>query len=298
MADEQEAIAPIEQAEPAIAPEATTELPADEPVAIPDSLETEEATGDEPTGEPEADDTDELEFGFEKYTVPKKLKAAVEDWRAATTKKEQTVSERQRALDAREAEITQQAQVTEEELQDRAMLVGIKSQLEQYRNTDWVALWRNDPIAAGEHQARFQQLQQFEAQTSASLNEKQTARTQKAQQELAKRIEETQEFARKEIPGWKPDLDAKLIEFAVSEGVTQDFLRSNMSPVLYKFLHRAFIGNQALQKATSPKPAAPLKPLETVNGKATPNARVDLASADMEAYVAARKRGVGGKLTL
>jgi hypothetical protein len=295
MADEELAIAPVEQAQPAIAPEATTELPADEPVAIPDSLETEEATGDEPTGEPEAEETDELDFGFEKYTVPKKLKAAVEEWRAATTKKEQTVSERQRALDAREAEITQQAQVTEEELQDRAILVGLKSQLDQYRNTDWVNLWRTDPVAAGEHQARFQQLQQLEAQTSASLNAKQTERTQKAQQAFAKRIEETEAFARKEIPGWKPELDVKLIEFATSEGVPQEFLRANMSPTLYKLLHRAYIGSQTLQKAAAPKPAAALKPLETVTGKATPTARADLASADMDAYIAARRKGIGGK---
>ena len=296
MADEQLAVASAtEQAVPAIDQDATSVIPADEPEVILEPGETElegDATGELAAGD---DETDELDFGFEKYTVPKKLKAAVEEWRAATTKKEQGVSERQRALDAREAEITQQAKVTEEELQDRATLVGIKSQLDQYRKTDWVALWSSDPVAAGQHQARFQQLQQQEAEASARLNEKQTERTQKAQQEFAKRIEETEAFARKEIPGWKPELDVKLIEFATSEGVPQDFLRANMSPTLYKLLHRAFIGTQTLQKNTAPKPAAPLKPLETVNGKATPATRTDLASADMEAYIAARKKGIGGK---
>ena len=74
-------------------------------------------------------------------------------------------------------------------------------------------------------------------------------------------------------------------------------LQDNWSPQLLKLLHRAHLGHNLLTKQTSaPKPTVvPPQPLQTVAGKSSPMNRSDLGSADMETYVALRKKGVGGK---
>ena len=300
MADEAETAAPIEQAAPAIetvAAETETTAPADvtERILAPDEVQASEEAGQEQPQEPSDDETDELDFGFEKYTVPKKLKEAVETWRAATTKKEQDVADRRKALDA---EHEQRSKATDEELHDRAVLLGVNAQIEQYKDVDWVTLARTDPIGYNEHKARYDQLKEAAAQTAKSLETKQTERTQNAERDLANRVEETLKFAREKIPGFKPELIGTLVEFAQSEGIPEAAIKSNWSPSLLSLLHKAHIGNLTLQKQANlpkPTPAVPLTPLAKVTGNSTPAARTDLASADMEAYVAARRAGVGGK---
>lgn len=300
MADEAETAAPIEQAAPAIETVAA-EVPAapvDETERIPapgEEVQASEEGAEVSQQEPSDEDADELEFGFEKYTVPKKLKTAVEEWRAATTKKEQEVAERRKALDA---EHEQRSKATDDELNDRATLIGINARLDEYKNVDWIALNRQDPVAYNEHRAIHDQLKQAAADTAKSLETKQAERTQTAERDLANRVEETLKFAREKIPGFKPELIGTLVEFAQSEGISEAAIKSNWSPSLLKLLHKAHIGNLTLQKQANlpkPTPAVPLTPLAKVTGNSTPIARADLASADMEAYVAARRAGVGGK---
>lgn len=297
MADEAAtAIAPVEQAAPAIDPavaEDVTATPADEPERI---LAPGEEQASEPDGSQQSDEeTDELEFGFEKYKVPKKLKDAVETWRSATTKKEQEVAERRKALDA---EHEQRSKATDDELRDRAVLIGLNARMDEYKNVDWVTLARTDPVAYNEHQAIYGQLKQAAEETNASLTAKQTERTQTAERDLANRVEETLKFAQEKIPGFKPELIGTLVEFAQAEGIPEAAIKANWSPSLLNLLHKAHIGNLTLQKQSNlpkPPPAVPLAPLTTVSGKSTPAARTDLASASMEDYIAARRAGVGGK---
>jgi hypothetical protein len=74
-------------------------------------------------------------------------------------------------------------------------------------------------------------------------------------------------------------------------------LEANWSPQLLKLLHRAHLGHNLLTKqATAPKlPTPTVQPLQTVAGTKSAPTSGDLGSLDMEAYVAARKKGVGGK---
>lgn len=298
MADEAAVVAPVEQAAPAIetvAIETETTAPAEEPERILAPEEVASEISDEGQQQEQSDDeTDELEFGFDKYKVPKKLKEAVETWRAATTKKEQEVAERRKALDA---EHEQRSKATDEELRDRAVLIGLQARMDEYKAVDWVTLSRTDPVAYNEHQAIFNQLKQAADETNASLKTKQTERTQAAERDLANRVEQTLKFAQEKIPGFKPELIGTLVEFAQAEGIPEDAIKANWSPNLLNLLHKARLGHLTLQQqATLPKPtpAVPLTPLAKVGGNSTPAARSDLASASMEDYIAARRKGVGG----
>lgn len=306
MADEAAAVAaPIEQAAPAVETVATeTETPT---APVDDGPQLILEPGEEADAEAEAaeaaalaaaeEEFEDVDWNGKTFRGPKGLKDGIL-MQSAFTQKTQAVAEERKALESRRAEIDQQAAATEEELRDRAVLLGVNAQIEQYKDVDWVTLARTDPVGYNEHRARFDQLKAAAAETAESLKAKQTERTQKAERDLATRVEETLKFAREKIPGFKPELIENLVQFAQAEGIPEEAIKSNWSPALLNLLHKANIGNLTLQKQSNlpkPAPAIPLTPLAKVGGKSTPAARTDLATADMEAYVAARKAGVGGK---
>ena len=296
MADEELAIAPTEQAQPAIASEATTApevIEDDGNVAIP---EPGEEVDEAPVAEapPEDDDTEEVEWNGKTFKAPKGVKDGIL-MHADYTRKRQADAEKAKALDTRQAEIEQQAAATEDELRDRAVLLGVNAQLDNYKNVDWVTLWRTDPVAAGEHQARYQQLQQAAQEASEGLKTKQAERTQKAERELATRVEETLKFASEK--GIKSEQIGEIVKFLEADGIPEEAIKRNWSPAFLTLAHKAMIGHQTLAKQTAAPPRAPalpLKPLATVGGKSASAGTTDLASMEMDAYVAARRKGLGG----
>jgi hypothetical protein len=303
MADEQLAIAPSGP-ETATVPEATTEQTnVDEPVRIPSPEEASEEQQATEAAQVE-DETVEVEWDDGKtYKIPKALESGILKNKDYTTKT-QSVAAKAKELESREAEITQRLQATDEELNTRAQLRQVDAEIERFKDYDWNAFQQarqTDLLGAQEAWDYAQHLRQTKAGLEQVLGQSQQKRAQAAQQDLAKRFHETLAEAPKFIPGWTPETADKtideLVRFANSEGIPEQFLKDNWSPTLLKFIHRAQLGHNLLSKTqAAPKPpAVPLAPLATVNGKSTPAARGDLASADMETYVALRKKGVGGK---
>lgn len=249
--------------------------------------ETSAEAGDQPEYEP---DLVEIELNGKKYAVPAELKDGYL-MQADYTRKSQANAELARALDARKAEVEAQFNVSEEVLQARAALMVHDNQLEQFKNTNWQQFENDDPVGAMSAWRQFQQLKETRGNIAAYLHEQQTTRSAKAEQETANRMRETREFAESKIPGWTPEVDAKITEFALSHlGQTVDTLKAAYSPNVYKTLHLAWLGHQSLikQQAT-PKPSAPnIQPLRTVSAKAS--APVSKAPEDMsmDEYVAFR----------
>lgn len=294
MADEEITVSASEPA-----PEPTIAAP--EPVVekeVPQDITEPEAVAEPETEEPVAEAEPEfvtVERNGKTYQIPKELEGELL-MQSDYTKKTQSVSEKAKELEAREAGIAQQLEATEEELRDRALVLQAKAELDQYEALDWQALWDQDPLNAGKHQARYQMLQREYDKTNASLTAKQTERTQKAERDFATRVEQTATFAREKIPGWKPEMTESLVKLALDAGVPDAELKRVWSPAVLKLLHQAHIGNLAMQKQATAKPApAPLAPLATVTGKSTPAASKTLADVangdDMEAYAAMRKAG-------
>lgn len=260
MADDEEAIAALE-------------TPASGEVETPE-IETEVEEG-EPLGE----DEDELEFGFKKYRVQKELKEAVEALRADHTQKTQTASARQKALDDREASIKQQAEVSEAEIEARAQLHGVKAELEKFGKLtaeDWAAHRRQDPMGTADAERYEAILRNKQAELEGKLGTATTERTQKAQQDFAKRVEETLAEAPKIIgPGYKgAETITKLAKFLNEDlGVPETVITQNWSPVMLKLAHLANLGHELTKKAAS-KPAtvaAPAaQPLQTVRAANPP----------------------------
>lgn len=288
MDGEQESIASVEAGTP-IEPEMEQEQPVN--LDAPETDVEAETDGAEAIQGPD-DDLEEFEWNGKQIKAPKGLKDNLL-MHADYTKKTQEVAATRKELEEREQRIAQQSQASEEELNARATLVSINQQLQQYANVNWDQLEQDDPIGAQQHWRKFQMLQQQKGQTVNDLAAKQYERTQLAQQEDAKRLEETYRFAQT-IPGWSQDTDKRIVDYAASEGIELSVLKANITPQFYNILHKAMLGDAALKKqTTAPKPTAPSKPLTVVSAKKNAPATRSLAEMDMDEYVAARRAGRG-----
>lgn len=297
MTDETMVLAPEEPETPAIGQGEDNE----QPVTLPelgDETAIEGQDGGDPAegddgGEPEPEEFDMIEFEGKQYQVPKALKAGFM-MQADYTRKTQDIAARGRELEERATAIAQQAQASEQEMAARASLIGIDQQLQQYSQVNWDQLEQEDPMGAQQHWRRYQMLTNQRQQVVQDLAARQYQRTQEAQQDLAKRIEETQTFAKQNIKGWTPELDSQIIEFAKSKGATEPALKDAMSPLVYEMLYLARIGEQVLSRQASPKPKQQAAtPLKTVAAKTNAPVRKSLSEMSMEEYAAARSRGVG-----
>lgn len=293
MADEQENIDSPELESPAIEVEQdpTTNDNEVEEAETPETAELVE--GADEALEPEVEYA-EIERNGKKYQVPKELESEFL-MQGDYTRKTQEVAAQRKELEAFEAKVRQQAQFTEEELTERATLVNVNSQLEQYKAVDWNAWEQEDPMAANSHWRQFQTLKEQRAELTANLGQRQEFRTLEAQQDIAKRIEETKKFAQAEIKGWTPAIDEQILGFTQQMGIDKEAIVQAMNPQVYKILHMAWVGSQALNKPanTAPKinPKVEIKPLSTVSAKSSPTGRVNVAEIDnMDEYAAARRK--------
>jgi hypothetical protein len=290
MEGEQEATAELET--PAIEPEAT-----EQPVDL-EAQRREEAAGDEPALEPDTpaepeDDSEEFDWNGKRIKAPKGLKDGVL-MHADYTKKTQTLAQERKELEQRATALKQQSAASQAEIQLRAELFNLKGGLDQYQNVDWDRWSQEDPIAANDGWRRFQQLKDQAGQKIGALKQKEQERTKAEQQSFAKRREETRSYAQTKIPGWSPEVDNKITEFALKElAADEGVLRTvATSPQMYRALHLAWLGHQTMQKANAPapKPVTPPTPLTVVAAKANPPARKSLGDMSMDEYAAFRDK--------
>lgn len=288
MADELESVASpgLETATPT-APEPREEPRNDN---LPEVEASEEVSGaDIP---PPEDDDEEYDLDGKKFRAPKTLKERML-MHADYTRKTQEAAAIRRELEQQREAVAQQAQQSDEEIQARGQLWQVNQQLEQYAQVNWEAWEQQDPIDAQRGWRTYQQLKEASAKAESFISQRANERTQTAQRETATRIEQTREYAQKNIKGWTPEIDAKITQYAASR-FTPEQLRAAINPEVYQLLYEGWVGKQALTKqpaSTTPKPAP--APLQTVQARQAPAARKSYADMSMEEYVAARKAGRG-----
>lgn len=278
---------------------------ADEPQRIPGPEEVipEEGAGLEPV-----DDFDDYEYDGKTFKAPRTLKeklSRLDSMDKDYTTKSQSNAELRKALDAREAHVEERLKATDEELNVRSQLRFVDAELERFKDFGWPQYQealRVDPLGAQEAWAYAQNLRDQKAGLSEQLKQAETKRSEVAQQDFAKRVQETLSQATKIIPGSTPETVGKAIaelaDWAHSRGIPEQALKSNWSPQLLDLLYHAKVGHGLLTKqATAPKPAQTVvpQPLKMVGGGKPAATSGDLATLDMEGYVAARRKGVGGR---
>lgn len=271
----------------------TPEVENDEPQTLDDTLDADAIEGEEQEdgegAEPDAEFV-EIERNGKRFSIPKDLEGELM-MHADYTRKTQETSALKKAQDARAEELDLRAAATEEELETRAAVRFMDQQMNQWANLDWARLEQDDPLTAQSEWRKYQQMQALHGQAKAALDEKQKERSATAEREFATRLRETEDFARKNIPGFSAELDNKIADFARSElGHDEDTLKKAYNPRDYKALYLAYLGHQTLSRQNA-KPSAPqAKPLTTIASKAAPAARKSLGDMSEAEYVAHRKQ--------
>lgn len=282
---------------PDTAPDEAPAAPAvNEPETIEDQPSAHSPAEDEGTeGEAPAPDDDLEEFEWEGKPIkgPKGLKDGVL-MHSDYTRKTQEVAAQRRELEATAKRVQEQAQSLAADIDKRAEYLAVSKQMEQYQKIDWRTWIATDPVAAQQGQFEYQELQRQQNALGQELNQRAAKRAEEAQQakqaDLAKRLQETSDYARKTIKDWAPETDKQVVDFALAQGVQFDDLQAAMNPTIYGILHKAMKYDQLLSKPAAKPKQPPATPLQMVGAKANPPAKVTLATADMEQYVALRKK--------
>lgn len=281
MADEQEAIAELETEQP--------EVEAEQPETIQPEVEA-ESVEQQPT---EEDEFEEFDWNGQKVKGPKGLKDGVL-MHGDYTKKTQEVASQRKELEQRATALQEQAQAGEAEMHARAAVVIIDEQLKAYQNINWQQWEEQDFMAAQRGWREFQQLKDLRQNAVSEFNQRYRARTEKAQQDTAKRMQETAEYAQKNIKGWSPEVEDKMLDLAARKlQIEKGQVKQMLSPAYIDLLHLAWLGEQALSKTAPPKPQPATEPLKIVSSKGNPTAKKSLSEMNMEEYAAARKAGRG-----
>lgn len=255
-----------------------------------DEIEAGEGDEDGDSGESLAD-LIEIERNGKRYSIPKELEAELM-MNADYTRKTQEAAALRRQVEADREHVRAMASATQEELNARGTLSAVDTQLQQYQNLNWDRLEQEDPVTAQSEWRKFQQLQSGRQQIVAFLENAQNQRSEQAQQGVAKRLQETLEFAQKEIKGWSPELDTRITQFAVNSlGYDVDTLKGAYTPQVYKTLYLAFLGSETLNRQATTKPVhSSVQPLTKVVSKSGPSARKSLSDMDMDEFAAHRNR--------
>jgi hypothetical protein len=190
--------------------------------------------------------------------------------------------------------LQEQAQAGEAEMNARAAVVIIDEQMKAYQNINWQAWEEQDFMAAQRGWREFQQLKDLRQNAVNEFNQRYRARTEKTQQDTAKRIQETAEYAQKNIKGWSPEVEDKMLDLAARKlQIDKGQVKQMLSPAYIDLLHLAWLGEQALSKTVPPKPQPATEPLKVVASKGNPPAKKSLSEMSMDEYAAARKAGRG-----
>lgn len=254
-----------------------------------EDLEADGSEGEEEGegGEPELEMT-EIEADGKKYRIPAELKDKFL-MQADYTRKTQETAALKKTYEAKMEEASRHYQTAQEVIEAKAYMLNVDNQLKQYENVNWQQAHNEDPMGVQQAYMHFQQLKEQRGQVAQYLQNAEAERTAKAEQEVANRLQETRQFAEKNIPGWTPEVDAKVVDFATKElGFDIEQIRAAVNPSIYKTLHYAWLGAQTLQKqSAAPKPTVQqVKPLTKVSAKSNPSTRVTPAQMSVEQMAA------------
>jgi hypothetical protein len=238
----------------------------DAPEEIVDDQETDQvsdqadddADSDDEGSQDDEDEYEEVERGGKKYRVPKALKPELmmdADYR----KKTQEVAELRKTY---EKELTTFKGTAKEIDDTKFEVVAVErrlADLQALTAQDWQTLkaldQRDGTNRYDDLMREFQTLPRKADELKTKLDSKEREAVSKQQEILAKRVDEGQAILARDIPGWGPELGAKLVNFVKTEfGIDeQRHGEAFLDPALVKMAHAAFKAKEAERKSAALK---------------------------------------------
>lgn len=267
----------VETDEKAVEAPETEEAETDEP-----DLETDEDEADEEDEEPEED---ELEYGGNKFRIPKgalpedvkaKLDQFLKGSQADYTRKTQEVAEQRKAIEARASAVEQLSGMSDELLVEFSRGRHLRDEIEQLQGVDLNDLWQSNPDHARRVSDTLSAKQaEFQA-TIAKINEAEGKVKQAQAAEVARIAEQGRVEVEKYVKGFNervPDVVAYVSDnYGIPKEVAErDWpLNPATAAMAYKAMMYDRMQAKAARKPTAAK-AAPLKPIKGKGGGAKPD---------------------------
>lgn len=255
-----------------------------------DELESGESQPEGLENEQPDDDDDELEEDLDGVKVRGKKEAlerlkAERLMQADYTRKTQEVAEQRRALEAAREHHQQARQFEQQNLDIVADIRAADRQLAQLQQLNLQQISDQDPLQAQKLMVQLQQLQAFKAQAANALAQRQQQFQQWQQQESARSLTEGNAVLQREIPGWGPELAAKLVEYGKGRGYSDAQLHSVTQPQFVIDLYRSMQYDTARQKATQKPKQSQEKPPTRVQSSGKAKGVVDPDKLSPEDWV-------------
>src|SRR5690606_4730976 len=187
-----------------------------------EEIETEQDQENPESGSELGIESEELEEEFEeteyegkKYKLPKELKSALLR-QSDYTKKTQEVAEQRKAIDSERQSLQKIREAQTKEFEAYAEVHHLDKQLAEYSKVDWNKLIDEDPQYAMKLDQEFRALSHRRNQRLQEIHARETERSQKQQQEIAKLEEETRTTLSRDIKNWGTELQNALSDYAKS----------------------------------------------------------------------------------
>lgn len=236
---------------------AASEVTDDAPTDVSDEL----ADGDESTDAEQPDsDVEDVDYEGKKYAVPKEIKDALLR-QADYTRKTQEIAEHRRQIEAERASVQQLAKAEQEHLQDLANLRLTENVLQRYQGANWQQMAADDPAGTQARWIDYQQAQEARRFVAERISQHQHQRGLQAQQEIAKRVQESEAALASDDKTWTEARSAELSAFIQKQyGFNREELAQSLSPKFVRLMRDAMTGRQALTKAVAKPPPEQVKP--------------------------------------
>jgi hypothetical protein len=210
------------------------------------------------------DDTEAVEHEGQVYRIPKALKGAFL-MNADYTRKTQELAGHRRALERDRAELAAKA--------SSCWSAACRPTWASRAPCRLSAFAAQDPHGAQDLWMKYQDLAHTRERYGWALTHHQSQQQAQEARELTAQLAHTGQVLSRQIEGWSPQVAAKLVDYAAAFGVTIDELREIADPRLWMILHRAHLGDQALQQQATARNVAQtqaVRPAVSVSGTAAP----------------------------
>lgn len=243
-----------------------------------------ESDGDDADGEADgegAPEVVEFNFGGVKFSVPKgsvpeeltgKISEFIRTAEGQTTKRLQEVAEIRKSLEADRAAVQKLTNLNDDLLTTFTRGKQIRSELDQFAQVNFEALWQSNPDQArrlsdikAQKQAEFDRVLNEVAQKEHAFTEAQNA-------EVGKQREAGRQAVAKQIPDFEAKVLPKVIDYAVKTlGLDPDTAANDwpLNPAMVIAVHKAqqYDEMQARAKLKPKAPTQQVKPTTPIRGK-------------------------------
>jgi len=190
-----------------------------------------ETEGEQPTAEELA----EVEFSGKQYKLPPELKDAFMA-KSDYTQKTQEVAEQRRLVDLQATTLKKQQEFQRTVAPELQTLGHLDLEIAKYQKLDWQSLDTDTLMRA---RMALDQLKDQKAQVQSEVQKKAGEFEQGMQQLRQQSIEKGNEYLKKVIPSWGPDIQKQIIDYGLKEGYSGVELDQITDPRVIKALWKS-----------------------------------------------------------